>query len=324
MERMHRGWLAAALLGLGLSWAPASAQDAESPYLDIQWNSRVVQLMLPIPAGLCQADANRDAAPIESEYDSGNEWQRPLRPSMLRAMFYLAYDYYGMGLNHYFTLRQDITPDFFKRLALSKQLNAPWAPPDYATAFMPAKDAGALTGDVEIPSKGGDNATMIHFRHAVIDPFDLGLLADRIHRYRAVGLSPRGKRATPMDSAVDLEDIHYYRFGTVRDSTGAERMLGLVLAESFSYPGIGPDREPNHQTYSYQTKPLLAHASSPEMLHVVVRSTKSAVCEQWRMQQERERAGQSTETDRLLKALMQRAGIDDERDGLWVIPAEGY
>src|SRR5690606_8145958 len=141
----------------------------------------------------------------------------------------------------------------------------------------------------------------IHFRHAVLDPFDLDLLVDRIRRYRAVGLSPRGQRATPMDAEVDAEDIHYYRFGTVRDSTGAERMLGLVLAESFSYPGIGPDREPNHQAYSYQTKPLLEHASAPETLHVVVRLTKSAVCEQWRMQQERERAGQATETDRLLK-----------------------
>src|SRR5690606_1243854 len=92
MERAHRGWRLAALLGLGISLtAPVAAQQqAESPYLDIQWNSQVVRLMLPVPAGLCQADAKPDAAPIWSEYDSGNEWPHTLKPSMMRAMFYLA------------------------------------------------------------------------------------------------------------------------------------------------------------------------------------------------------------------------------------------
>ena len=330
MERAHRGWRLAALLGLGISLtAPVAAQQqAESPYLDIQWNSQVVRLMLPVPAGLCQADAKPDAAPIWSEYDSGNEWPHTLKPSMMRAMFYLAYDYYGMGLNHYFTLRQDVTPDFDKRFAVQKRLNGPWAdgriPPDYATAFMHATDSGALAGDLEIAEKWGGSATAIHFRHAVIDPFDLELLVDRIHRYQAVGLSPRGQRATPMDAEVDLEDIHYYRFGTVRDIAGAERVLGLVLTESFSYPGTLSDDKPDYQAYGYEAKRLLAQASAPETLHVVALRTRSALCEQWRMQQERERTGQPTESDRLLRALMQRAGFDDERGGLWVIPAEGH
>lgn len=328
MDRSDRGWLMAALLGLAMAPVPASAQQAESPYLDIQWNSQAVRLLLPVPTGLCQADTNRDAAPISSEYDSGNEWPHPLKPSMLRAMFYLAYDYYGMGLNHYFTLRQDIAPDFDKRFAVQKRLNGPWAdgriPPDYATAFMPATDSGALAGGLEIAEKSGGNATTIHFRHAVIDPFDLSLLTDRIHRYRAVGLSPRGRKATQMDVEVDMEDIDYYRFGTVPNATGAVRTLGLLRQESYSYPGTLPDGKPDYEAYGYEAKRLLAQRSAPETLHVVAQRTRSAICEQWRMQQERERAGQATGTDRLLQALMQRAGVDDESGGLWVIPAEGY
>src|SRR5690606_6784156 len=252
MERAHRGWRLAALLGLGISLtAPVAAQQqAESPYLDIQWDSQVVRLMLPVPAGLCQADAKPDAAPIWSEYDTGNEWPHTLKPSMMRAMFYLAYDYYGMGLNHYFTLRQDVTPDFDKRFAVQKRLNGPWAdgriPPDYATAFMHATNSGALAGDLEIAEKWGGSATAIHFRHAVIDPFDLDLLGGRIQRFQAVGLSPRGLRASQMDIEFDPEDIRYCRIGTVRHIAGARRVLGPVLTEPSSYPGTLPEGKPDY------------------------------------------------------------------------------
>lgn len=327
-----------------LSLQATAEEEAESPYLDIQWNSRVVRSLLTVRTGLCQADDNADAAPVKSKYDNGDEWPRKEMPSVLRAMFYLAYDYYGMGLNHYFTLRQDLIPDFTKRFATAKPLEyktgkgletIKLVTRDY-TAFKPDGGGRSSAEKVEIAAKGGDRATTILYRHAVLDPFDLTIVADQINNYRLVGLSATGKKANLMHIETSSDYIQkYYYLGTARDSDGAAYPAGLVRTESFLYPATREEGSPDYQLYSYSTKQQLEPVRAPYfmdghesfgegMLRLDPRAAQYALCAQWRMQQERERNGQATDTDRLLKALMHRVGFSDENNDLWVIPAEGY
>ena len=322
----------------------AVAQQAESPYLNIQWNSQTVRNLLSVRTGLCQADVNPEAAPVKSKYNNGDEWPRTLKPSVLRAMFYLAYDYYGMGLNHYFTLRQDMLPDFTKRFATAKPVEYKVAQgnevqklvtPDY-TRYITSNYAKASAGDLEVPAKAGENATSIYYRHAVIDPFDLEIVADQVHDYRVVGLSAAGKRTNPMHFEASADYIqNYYAFGTGRDNGGVSQTLGVLRTASFLYPGTGEEGKPDYQLYSYRTKQQLEPVRAPYLIdghesfgegrvRLDPQAAQYALCAQWRMQQERERSGQATETDRLLNTLMQSAGFTDENDGLWIISAGGY
>lgn len=328
---------------LALALSAAAQQQSETPYLDIQWNSELVRTLLSVDTGLCQADVNPDTAPVKSKYDNGNEWPRTLKPSVLRAMFYLAYDYYGMGLNHYFTLRQDLQPDFDKRFAApapqqyqkdSKTIKL--VTHDYV-AFKPGNDAKASAGAIQVAVKGGDGATQIHYRHSLIDPFDLSLLADQIHNYRIVGIAAPGQKLTSMDIEVRADDIDkYYLLQVVEDAELGKRKLGMRRTSAFWYPGTLADGRPDYSHYTFTglaefPEPVRApyHVGDnfhfgEGMLEIDSSSAQHTLCAQWRMQQERERSGQATETDRLLNALMQRAGFTDENGGLWVIPAEGY
>ncbi|HEX5793662.1 MAG TPA: hypothetical protein VFY01_10325 [Rheinheimera sp.] len=340
---------------LALALPAAAQQQSETPYLDIQWNSELVRILLSVDTGLCQADANSDTAPVKSKYDNGNEWPRTLRPSVLRAMFYLAYDYYGMGLNHYFILRQDLMPDFDKRFAVQKQFGGPWpdgrVPTEYI-AFKTTTDAEAVGGGMQVASKPGDNSTRIHLRHAVIDPFDQQIVADQVANYQLVSLAANGQRKTPMDfelpaNMLITSSLTKYAGGRDRMTLNVGgRAVGLLRTEAYTYPDTNKAAS---ERSDIATRPYRVHsrASRPDALNsawnysgyawgaehndfgegltsIDATFAKHQLCKQWRMQQERERSGQATDIDRLLKALMQRAGFTDESGELWVIPAEGY
>lgn len=329
MSSTHRRCLAACLISLfiGPFLSPALAQDAtappDSPFLDIQWNSPAVNRLLGVRTGVCQADANPDAAAVE--YKEPGSWRTKANPSVLRAMFYLAHDYHGMGLNHLFSLRQDRLPSFDKRLAAPRPVDlgngVSRVTADYAV-FVPfdaQRFPKAQAGQTEVASAPGANSTTIYFRHAVLDPFDMSLLADQIRYYRLVGLSPVGQRRTPMD--IESADV---AASTLFQHEG--RNVGLLSLSSLRFPGAdgvhydmknaSPWVDRLHEAY------LSGADDFGEGMLWVGGAAGNETCTQWRRQQERRRDGQETATDRLLLALLKRAGVNDET-GLWIIPKGG-
>ena len=326
--------------------APAAAQQqAESPYLDIQWNSPIVLRLLQVPTTQCQGASDPDASPIErKEYGEYDEWSPTLQLSMLRAMFYLAYDYYGMGLNHYFTLRQDLMVDYTRRFAGEKPQKTKnggrLVVPGYV-ALQRSTDAKAQAGEIEVSATPGGSSTSIHFRHVIVDPFDQELLAEQQDAFYLTGLSATGSNAMPMDFQLPPDYLPSFTLGK-----SGERSFGMVRMSGSFHPA-NPEghfrRNPlfsrtDHGHYTY-----FLVEKFPEQVngktHGVLESfgqgmlpvqgegqmetgyTSPLLCAQWRLQQERERTGRGTASDRLLQALLQRAGVSDELPGVWVIPA---
>ncbi|WP_308910154.1 hypothetical protein [Pseudokordiimonas caeni] len=366
---------------------PAPRQDAaSSPFLDIQWESPLVQSMLDRPIGVCQADKDPNVQPVEDVREAKLSSTQTAGPSLLRAIFYMAYDYYGMGLNHYFMLRHDVMFDRAKVAAAKKAVNykdPPFAPEKTQSVLYP-KDAITLLPDpkskntVEIPevvpSKNGGPpewssfGTRVDFRHTIIDPFDLSMVADTLDGFVLRQLATPDK-AKSVTAPIVVNDIHgAYRFGYYRLRSGQNVPVGLRHLTRYSYPGVayvcdrssfaacdrrGESGNPapltDHAHYS-QTgiNMVLEYSFWPSRTQIsfpppsVLRLDTPMICAQWRWAQERKHAGQETEADRLLEALMKRAKVDDRRvtvkqnakypgvafhevptDDFWIIPGRG-
>ncbi|WCL53147.1 hypothetical protein [Gimibacter soli] len=364
---------------------PAPPEDApSSPFLDMQWESPLVQAMLDRPIGVCQADANPYAQPVDNPREAGLTSPQTAGPSLLRGLFYLAYDYYGMGLNHYFMLRHDVMYDREKLEAAKKAMgykDPPFAPAKTQAVPYP-KDGLALQpvppgkGNIEIPevvpTKNGPEwssfGTRVSFRHTILDPFDLSLVADTLDEFvlRQLVTPENAQSAT---APLVVRNVHGpNRFGSFKVKSGQNVPVGLNHLSRLSYPGVayacdrssdaacdrrGDTGNPvpitDHAHYSYVGVHMpLEYSFWPAKNRIsfpppsVLRLDTPMVCAQWRWAQERKHAGQETEADKLLEALMKRARVDDRRvvvkqnakypgvalheeptDNFWIIPGRG-
>lgn len=366
---------------------PAPPEDApSSPFLDMQWESPLVQAMLDRPIGVCQADNDPNTQPVDNPREAKLSSLQTAGPSLLRAIFYMAYDYYGMGLNHYFMLRHDVMFDREKLDAAKEAMGykSPPHKPGKTQAVLYPRDGLTLQqvppgkGAIEIPEivpssisgppEWSSFGTKVHFRHTILDPFDLSLVADTLDEFVLRQLATREKAQTVTAPLVVGDVLGANRFGYYKLRSGQNVPVGFQHLSRLSFPGVAYECERNnfaacdrrgdtgnsvprtdHAHYSrsgvnmplvYSFWPSIAQISFPPPS--ILRLDTPMICAQWRRSQERKHAGQETETDKLLEALMKRAKVDDRRvtlqqnakypgvafgevptNDFWIIPSRG-
>lgn len=340
-------WLALAFAPLAA--ASASAQEAppaeqppldiqwpsEHPLLDIRWDSPAVRVLLGTSPGTCQASPSADTAPTDE-----GKWTHSGNPSLLRAMLYLAFDQYNMGLMHSFVLRDDVEVDF-SAIRDTSQIRAPTTPakpiphgeglafPSEGVVLKPARPAQSLLG------LDGSWATYLWFRHTVTDPFDLTMVADTLD-YLPLAELVWGGRERKRSYSVRVPETSLYSIGQDRVAGDDDTYsVGVLHMRRWAYPGIvpGPGAHSRRVTYdshsveggqqAVQVRPALRIGGPlyPKAMDVGM----PLLCATWAAERERAAKGEATAIDREIARVIALARIRREiDDGLFVIAPEGY